>query len=353
MKTLTTVSFALAIGATALVGCAADPADPTDPTDPTDPNNPPDEPLPPNVDAAGKYKMNTTLDLATNIPGKAGEVTNMIIAMTDDADDPTNWLLDQLINNLSGTFKSIVQGAKPFVAGYINDRLLDIAPDFVTTMIQVGDDFGQAAKGFGLNETLDVAASGDGWSAKHTVLGPHFKIDGIESDYLFADYGTPNVEVPGVGMTLESTGKLSLAQHKVPLAYGKVLRIGLDAAIIPVIDPSAANLAQLLQHQIDCNTVGEVVNQAVVDNIGFGPGAGLFTTACTVGLQKAADAIYAKLGEIDGNALELDYAGTAKALDKDHNNQIDTIQTGAWAGTCSYAGTPAPLASATFFGSRM
>lgn len=351
MKTLTKFAFALSIGATALAGCAADPSDPTDPTDPTDP--PVDPPLPENVDAAGKYKISSSFDLATNLPGKVGEVTNQFIAMTDDPDDPTNFILDQLIANTSGTFKSILQGAKPFVAGYINDRLLEIAPDFITTIIAVGDDFGQVARNFGLEETLDVAKSGDGWTAKHTVLGARFKIDGVEATYPFADYGTEPIVVDSVAMSLESSGKMTLSDHTVGLAYGKVLRIALDGAIIPSLDPTAANLGQLLQHQVNCQIVGQAVNDAVVDTIGFGPGAGVFATACNVGLQKAADAIYGKLSGIDGSALELGLTGTAKALDKDQNGQIDTIQTGAWAGTCSYAGTPAPLAGATWFGSRM
>jgi len=351
MKTLTKFAFACALGA-AITGCATDPADPSDPTDPTDPTDP-DPPLPPDTDASGKYLVKSTFDLATNLPGKVGEVTNTFIAMTDDPDDPTSWILDQVINNTSGTFKSILQGAKPFVAGYLNDRILQIAPDFVTTMITVGNDFGQVAKNFGLNETLDVAKSADSWVATHTVTGARFKIDNVESDYPFASFNTENVVVPNVGMTLDSTGKLTLANHTVPLAYGKVLRIAIDGAIIPSLDPAASNLGQLLQHQVDCGIVGQQVNQAVVDTVGFGPGAGVFTTACNLGLQKAADAIYGKLSAIDGSALEFQLTGTAKALDKDANHQIDTIQTGAWAGTASYAGTPAPLSTATFFGARM
>lgn len=351
MKSLTKILFAVSLASTAAIGCAADaPAEPTNP----DPTNPPvDPPLPQNIDAAGKYKVSSTLDLATNIPGKAGEITNMIIAATDGGDDPAAWILDQIINNTSGTFKSILQGAKPFVAGYINDKLLEAAPDFVTTMVTVGNDFGQISKNFGLNETLEVSRSADSWIAKHTVVGARFKIDNVETDYPFADFNTPNIEVAGVGMTLESSGKMTLASHKVPLAYGKVLRIALDGAIIPSLDPTAANLGQLMQHQVDCNVIGTAVNNAVVDTFGFGPGGGVFASACNLGLTKAADLVYSKMNEIDGSALELDLTGTAKALDKNQDNKIDTIQTGAWTGTCAYAGTPAPLAAATFFGARM
>jgi len=353
MKSLSKFAFVLSLGV-AITGCAADASDPDDPSDPSDPNDPTDPPLPQNVDAAGKYSMKSTYDLATNIPGKAGEVANMIISATDEGSDPSKWILEQVVNNLgSGTFKSIIQGAIPFVSGYINDRLLEIAPDFVTTMITVGNDFGQVSKNFGLNETLEVTGSSGNWMAKHSVTGARFKIDGVEQDFAFADFNTPAVEVPGVSMTLDTTGKLTLADHKVPLAYGKVLRIAMDGAIIPSLDPGAQNLADLLKHQIDCNAVGQAVNDAVADTIGFGPGAGLFAGACNVGLQKAADLIYSKLNEIDGNALELGITGNAKALDKDQNKQIDTIQTGTWTGTCSYAGSPAPLSTATFFGARL
>src|SRR5262249_1085813 len=153
--------------------------DPMNPTDPTDPGTPQ-----PGTDATGKYQMQSKFDLATNIPGKAGEVINAIIDATDEGDDPSKWLLEQAINALpNGTFKNIIHGAKPFVAGIINDRLLSIAPDFVTTMVTVGNDFGDVAKNFGLMETLEVTKAGAAYSATHTVLGAHFNINGVEADY--------------------------------------------------------------------------------------------------------------------------------------------------------------------------
>ncbi len=349
MKTLKNLAFALSISATALTGCAADAPTAQDPSDPSDPSDPVDPPLPDNVDLTGKYQIKSNFDLATNAPGQVGDITNTFISMTDDPDDPTNFILDKIIENTSGTVKSILQGAKPFIAGYLNDRLLDIAPDFVSTIIAVGDDFGQVAKNFGLNETLEVAGAEGNWLAKHTVTGARFKIDNVESDYPFADYGVQPIVVEGVGLQVETSGKLTLAQHTVGLKYGSVLRIALDAAIIPSLDPTAANLGQLMQHQVDCQAVG----QYIADAVGFGFVSGAAATACNVGLQKAADAIYAKIAGLDGSALDLGLEGTAKALDTDQNGAIDKIQTGAWAGTASYAGNPAPLAGATFFGSRM
>jgi len=41
--------------------------------------------------------MRSNFDLATNAPGKVGEVVNTIIAATDGGDDPANWILEQVI----------------------------------------------------------------------------------------------------------------------------------------------------------------------------------------------------------------------------------------------------------------
>ncbi len=343
-----TVLLALALG-TAATGCAADSPTDTgddgggggggggggDPVVPTDPT--------------GTFTMRSNFDLATNMPGKVGEVSNTIIAMTDDATDPANWILEQVIAKLpSGVVKTALNGVRPFVAGYLNDRLLSFAPDFVTTMVQMGHDFGAIAKNFGTNEQLMVSGSVDAYTSTHTVLGAHFKIDAVESDLAFADYQVANVVVQGVGVTLDSTGKLGIADHKMPLSYGKVLKIGLDGMIIPMLDPTAHNLGELLQHQVDCVAVGNMI----ASQIG-GFGAGALTTACNAGLVAGAGVVYSKIDAIDGSVLEFGLTGSAKALDKNGDKKIDTIQTGQWAGNLSYAGTPAPLAAATFFGARM
>jgi hypothetical protein len=234
------------------------------------------------------------------------------------------------------------------VAGYLNDRLLSIAPDFVTTMVQVGNDFGDMAKHFGLNETFEVAKSGTGYNSTNTVLGAHFKLDTVETDIAFVDYQIPNVVAPNVGVTMDTYGKLTVADHKLPLSYGKILRVGLDVVIIPMIDPTAHNLGELLTHKVDCQAVGANIAAA----IGFG-GASTYATACTAGLQFGANAIYQKIGAIDSSALEFGLTGVAKGVDTNNDGKLDKIQTGAWAGTLSYAGTPAPLAAATFNGARM
>src|SRR5689334_16870942 len=97
MKTVKNLSFvlALALGAVA-TGCAAD--------SPNDGGGgggggggSGSDDAPRAMDASGKYQMASTFDIATNAPGKVGEVVNTFIAMTDGAADPAEWLIDQII----------------------------------------------------------------------------------------------------------------------------------------------------------------------------------------------------------------------------------------------------------------
>ena len=301
------------------------------------------------LDATGKYAVHSTFDLATNMPGTAGTVVNTIIAATDGSDDPTRWILDQLISQLpSGTVKSVLTSGEGFVAGYLNDRLLAIAPDFVSTMVQVGHDFGDIAKQFGLNETLELTHAGSDYKAVHSVTGAHFKLGNQEADYTLANYNMANVVVNNVAVTMDATGQLTIAAHNVPLAYGKLMRLGLDAAIIPALDASARNLGDLLAHTVDCQAVGA----AIADAIGIGS-ASTFAGACSLGLSAGAHFVYSKIDAIDGTALQFGLSGTAKGFDKNNDRTIDTIATGTWSGTLSYGTTPAPLAPSTFFGERM
>ncbi len=336
----------IALLTASLVGCAGstvggdEPGDDT--MDPTDPPVPPAEvPLSPQ----GKYAITSDFDIASNMPGTVGDVMNAFIDATDGPDDPTRYIIDLLCNQLSGTAKSICSGASAGLAGYLNDRLLDVAPTFVTEIIAVGNNFGDIAKHFGTLETLEVDAAG---KTTHTMTGVQFKIDSTELAFLFTDYGMTNTAVTGITTTLDNLGKLTITDHQMPISYGKILRLALDQMIIPMIDPSATDLNDLLTNAIDCQAIG----QDVYDYLGL-LSPSTFQSACTAGLGAASTFIYSEIAKIDGSALQFGINGTAKGLDTNKDGKMDKIQTGKWGGTLSYAGTPAPLSTATFFGASM
>ena len=186
-----------------------------------------------------------------------------------------------------------------------------------------------------------------------SAIGVHFQIDGVDSDVMFADSSIAAVTASNVGVTLDTYGKLEIAEHKLPLSYGKILHVGMDEVVIPALDPTATNLNTLLAHLVNCQAVGTAINDALTQKFGYGGGAGTWQAACTAGLNYGAQTIYSKIDAIDSSALEFGLAGTAKAVDANHDSMVDTIQTGKWTGTLSYSGTPTTLLPATFNGSRM
>jgi hypothetical protein len=299
------------------------------------------------LDVTGAYTMRSTFDLATNMPGTAGEVVNTIIDATHGPNQPTAWILDQILPHILPGVPDLV---KDLVATYVNGALKDfILPDFADTLLQVGGDFGDLAKHVGLNETFVVTSSGTDYTAVHSVTGLHVKLGNQESDYAFVTNQMTNIVVTNVAVTMDAAGHLTIAAHDVPLAYGRILQLGLDAAIIPQIDSTAHNLNDLLAHMIDCEGIGN----AVADTIGISSVANTITTGCKVGLSAAAAYMYSKISAIDGTALTFGLNGTATAQDKNGDRKIDALQTGSWSGTLTYGSTPTPLIPAAFSGARM
>jgi hypothetical protein len=339
------LSFAFLAGVSVAACTSGDIADPGD-DGPGDGSGSDDGEGPIPTTPEGKFAVTSDFDLATNAPGTAGQVARYFIDATDDPDDPTRFIVQQLINALpDGAFKNAVSSAAPFVTGYLNDKLLEVAPDLLVKVIDAGDKLGQITHHFGTIETLDVRAGG---MATKTVSGLHFTVDKVALDFAFKDFGLPETTIDNLQVTLDQTGKLTIAEHKVGLKYGQVLKIAIDQAVIPFIDPSAANVGDLLHHAVDCEAVG----QFVFDAIGIGSPS-TFESACNAGLTAAGTAVYNLLDQIDGSALEFGITGVARGVDKNSDSKMDEITSGSWSGTLGYAGTPTPLGEAKFFGKKL
>ena len=303
----------------------------------------------PGLDATGTYRIHSTFDIATNMPGNSGAFVNSLIAATDDADDPMKWVLDQLLAQMQpGSFKSVLQAAEPFVAGYLNDRLEDLAPDLTSTIVTLGQHVAAMTKHFGVNEKLVVSTADQAYISSMTADGVRFTLDGNVTDLKFADHDIDDVYVDSVLVTLATGPKLQIGDHALPLPYGKIIRMGLDAAIIPVLDPSAHDLADLLDHLVNCTGVGQNISTAV----GVGSAA-FWAAACHTGMQGAAGYVYEQIAAHD-SLLTFHILGSARASDANDDRKIDKLEFGEWSGTLSYGATDTTLAQpATFDGTRM
>ena len=166
-------------------------------------------------------------------------------------------------------------------------------------------------------------------------------------DFPFADYGIQETKVEGLQVTLSQSGQLAVSDHMVPMKYGQVLKLAIDQAIVPMIDPAASELSDIFKNLVNCQNVG----QFVFDAVGIGSPS-TFESACISGLEAAGRAIYTALDSMDSSALEFKLAGAARGVDKNSDGKMDDIQTGTYTGELRYAGSPAPLAGAKFYGTR-
>jgi hypothetical protein len=343
MKHNVTNALVLALvfgGAATASGCASSDDDDVDDGDGSGSNKGP-------LTIDGQFDLQSEYDIVSNLPGTAGTAINYFLQATDDPDDPARFIVEQIAHRLPpGPVRDVVQGSIPLIAGFLNDKLLEIAPDFVPRIIEIGDAFGQVAKHFGTLETVDLRSWGP---ALKQVTGLHFNVNGSDLNYKFVEFNTPEIKVEGVAVTLEpSTGYLTFSQHQVPLKYGQVLRIAIDEAIIPMIDPTAQDLGDILVKYVNCQRVGQYVEEVLSL-----PGtAATIESFCHAGLEAAATTFYLQLNAIDDAAFELALTGTARGVDRDGDRSIDAIQNGVWTGNVTYSTLTAPLKDAKFFGAK-
>src|SRR5687767_5031070 len=89
--------YSFFLAAITVTGCAAQPVAPPGGDDD---DVPPDDEQPVPTTAEGRYTVNSEFDLATNAPGTPGQIANYFINATDEPEDPTKFLVDELIKAL-------------------------------------------------------------------------------------------------------------------------------------------------------------------------------------------------------------------------------------------------------------
>lgn len=287
---------------------------------------------PPPIEPAGKFAVRSTITLATP-PAAVTDVLAELATATDGPDDPSRYLIDLVTERIpDGYIKTFALEAAPFLAAYVNARISSAAPRFVPGVRALVDGLGRTARRIVTIEHLQIDAAG---RVDRTIAGLRF--DAI--DVYFADVGLDDVTV--TTNAIVAGDGLVIAAHTAGVAYGPLIRLGLDRAVIPAVVPGAHDLAGALHGLVDCPRLGALIAEAV----GIGP-ARLYADACTVGLTRAAARIYDQLPALDALPIALEVTGAARAIDRDRNGTMDSFTDGRWVGTFDRA----PLGAAIFEG---
>lgn len=302
------------------------------------------------LEVTGSYRVDSQFDMASGLPGTAGQVVNTFIDMTDGPYDPATWVLDRLVEAIdNGTVEGLVDAVRPALDGILYDLLIANTPDIVEKIIELGDAFGQVAKKFGTNSTLEVKITNDAdgaLSATHHLTSLVFTIDGQTFTYPLADFGMANLQAD-TSFSYTST-KFNVGQHAFPLSYGAILMVALEEIILPLIDPAATDLESFLVNLVPCDAVAAEIS----DFVGFGSPS-LYEGACLLGLSAGATYLEGRIRSLDSSAMNLGIQGDVRWIDSNNDHKVDVLQGGTWTGNMTYGSTPAPLGPSTWRGERM
>ncbi|MBI4508836.1 MAG: hypothetical protein HY698_04320 [Deltaproteobacteria bacterium] len=305
---------------------------------------------------AGSYELESQFDLVSGIPGLAGAVVGEFIEMTDDRDDPATWLLDRSMEQMPGTLKAVIQVLRPGLDAILNEVILNEvilseSPEFVTTIRDLGNDFGQVAKKFGLVTQLDLAKTPRPaeFQGTHQVLGIFFDVDGAVQEYSVEEVGLGQIVARDVAVSPGELDAISVGEHALNISYGSMLRFALNRVLIPLIDPTSDTLAELLSALIDCRSLGRELSSTIGYDV-----TGTFTAACRVGILASSTFIDKQLDQVDGNASSMVLEGEARATDSNTDRTVDKLHSGLWEGELKLGPITSVLAKPvqTFHGER-
>jgi hypothetical protein len=289
------------------------------------------------IEAIGTFSLRSNFSLSAPPPGPA-QVLAELAAATDGPDDPSRYLVDKLVAKLDGRTQLAAAAVAPYVAAYLQARIDTFAPELTDKLRMLADGVNQIGRRFGTTETLTIDDAGH---ATHVITGVGFDASGRAVDIAFAPLGMADVAMH-TSVTIDNLSpgrdRVVIGEHAALVPYGAVLRLGLDRVVVPHVVQGALDLGDAFVKLVDCNALGAHVS----DYLGVGS-ADLYAGACTVALMHLAAEIYDRL---DAPPVQLDIAGSARAIDADGDGPMDQIVDGNWTG--SFAALP--LGSSDFQG---
>lgn len=302
----------------------------------------------------GTYRLESTFDLATGLPGQAGQVVNTVIDMTDSPTDPVSWLLD-----LDQGVKDTLRPARPALDAFLNTFLKEVTSftidgqkvSVVAKFMEFGNAFGDVAKKFGLLSKLEITKKADGtYEAKHTIDGVFFRINNKRTDATLASLNMDNIVVEHIPLVLTGETSLSIADHSIPMSYGAMIVAAVDNVVVPIITPRAIGLREMLTDLIDCNMVGDAIYEEL--NILDGD---FYEGLCGVAINAGAEILEGKLRTLGGTASEFKIHGTVRPVDANNDRTVESLGFGEWEGVLMLGGERGTLAKPNqkFTGQRM
>lgn len=282
--------------------------------------------------AAGTYGVQSSL--AFGIPEAARPIFDLLSDAIDRPDDPSRFVVDRLIEQLPDSAQGYATTVAPYVAAFMQSHLASFAPKLAPGLQQLATGFAKLAQHLDTDEEIRISDDGE---MVRTIVGVRFGEVVVD----FADAGLPEVAASAKVQLLDGT--LEIPAHELALPYATLLRLALDRAVVPSVDPKAADLAAVLGELVDCDKLGALI----ADELGLGSPS-LYGGACAAAMTAVATRIDDGIAAI-GDPLRLDLAGSATGYDADGDGAMDAIRAGNWH---DQPGSAFALTTGTFHGAK-
>ncbi len=297
------------------------------------------------MDPTGIYELRTDLDTTGAVPGKAGELLDLVAKIFEHPDDPARFLIN-LLEEQSGYSLGFMRET---AISYVDQLLRSIVPPDFMRLLDLLGDLSQVVTKMSFEGTLTIEESWDGrllaseqWETvifrwregcepepfpgcdEHRVALRNTHIGEINTSY----------EVRVEGETLR------MGYHERELRYASFFHLFILEIVYPYIVAGASSTADLLRGAIDCEAVAGILDEAdgtvdgyldigvarlSVDSLEGYCDAGLGATGAVV------DGLLDDLASRPSSILALE--GTALMIDDSRDLRPEALTDGIWTGT--------------------
>lgn len=315
--------------------------------------------IPTDATLAGTFSLVSKFEITGQFSGSnLADTLNLLEEFSDDPDDPGKFIVDLLVDQIKGQVENdIINQLLDLLKTPNNplyqeaNKLLENFP-IVDDMKKIAADLSALARRFTIASRMISPAPQNPtnpMTVTHRLDTVSWTLDNNTSTYTFAQLGMSDPQVDNVVLTLTNGLDLSISEHTYDLKFGAFLLVGLNSLIIPQIDDQADSFADLMAGWVDCDALGQKLDDATNNLVG----AGVWKGACQGALTLAGSYLEKQILKIGDDPSSLEIQGRAKLRDTNADGFYDDMSEGLWTGIFRLKDMPAVLgAGNTFTGTR-
>ncbi|MCA9666493.1 MAG: hypothetical protein KC503_12920 [Myxococcales bacterium] len=285
---------------------------------------------------AGNYNLVSNFDIQGSFAGsKLASTLNFINDISNDPEDPGKFIVDKIFEQVNTSNQAIYVLSvifKPALYVEVNKLLNSVAGSFITDVKQVAADLATITRRFEIGSEISTPvpqlASARILNVRHVLKRISWELHTARVDYTFQQLGLGEPVADGVAMTYNNSTDISIAQHSFDFKFGSFVLVALNNLIIPRIQQGAKSFGDLLRANINCQSVGNTINNAI--NIA---GPAFWKAACDGALSALTTYVEQQIVDIDKDPTTLTIAGQSKLTDTNGDSVLDSFDQGVWTGS--------------------